>query len=503
MPTWQEFLAKVNFLSCWDHTLINYFDSTLSTGPGLESILPLFQLLPLLLIMLRGSELVSLQQNPVDIVWGKDRPPCPHNSIFPLESNTPERHLKNKPQRLQEEITKKNAVPSVVTLLYEVVWLFYLRGTDIDFNPVFFASVDVTPMEAILFMNDAQAQHSIKTFLGSDAEIRPYESFIHSLRLLATTLGAKKDKVLSALAHATVLGDTTSLAVVEAIGQVIFQSTLLFSHWHIRLHYVNNLLLTPSDQVAQFDVALVTHLRDELYRKRDRNEPTLPPEPGYYTDGRYDIRTESVVIMREAKTPNNFGNGYLCFEHVTIYQHHISTLVFPSHSFHFNASPEFETNFYTSSFILAAHCPAKCPPCHISWSKQIILVLDDLGDDELSAATRAVIIQHFDERKREFTNKPTESEHSSQSFKSPNFVNLGRTAVLSVQMSGSSFHAHLLRSILRELNYYFLIGRTIRVLPTEGKGEREWGYHDRQIATTSQLVGINITALKGILAVLR
>lgn len=40
--------------------------------------------------------------------------------------------------RLREEITKKNAVASVVTLLDEVAWLFNLRGTDIDFNPGIF-----------------------------------------------------------------------------------------------------------------------------------------------------------------------------------------------------------------------------------------------------------------------------------------------------------------------------------------------------------------------------
>lgn len=42
-------------------------------------------------------------------------------------------------------------------------------------------------------------------------------------------------------------------------------------------------------------------------------------EPGYYADGRFGIRIESVVIVTEAKTPNNFGDkGYLGFECVTM-----------------------------------------------------------------------------------------------------------------------------------------------------------------------------------------
>jgi hypothetical protein len=42
-------------------------------------------------------------------------------------------------------------------------------------------------------------------------------------------------------------------------------------------------------------------------------------EPGYYADGEYGIRIESVVVVREAHTPNNFGNkGFLGFERVTM-----------------------------------------------------------------------------------------------------------------------------------------------------------------------------------------
>ena len=42
-------------------------------------------------------------------------------------------------------------------------------------------------------------------------------------------------------------------------------------------------------------------------------------EPGYYADGRFGIRIENIVLVREVKTPNNFGEkGYLGFEHVTM-----------------------------------------------------------------------------------------------------------------------------------------------------------------------------------------
>ncbi|KAG5338838.1 hypothetical protein C0989_006040 [Termitomyces sp. Mn162] len=46
---------------------------------------------------------------------------------------------------------------------------------------------------------------------------------------------------------------------------------------------------------------------------------TVSNEPGYYADGRFGIRIESIVLVRDAKTLSNFGDkGYLGFEVVTM-----------------------------------------------------------------------------------------------------------------------------------------------------------------------------------------
>ncbi len=73
-------------------------------------------------------------------------------------------------------------------------------------------------------------------------------------------------------------------------------------------------------------------------------------EPGYYADGEYGARIENVVIVREAQTPNNFGNkGFLGFEHVT--------MVFPSRlSFLGRADPPLRRSLWgeTSSMCLSS-----------------------------------------------------------------------------------------------------------------------------------------------------
>ncbi|KXS19196.1 Creatinase/aminopeptidase [Gonapodya prolifera JEL478] len=46
---------------------------------------------------------------------------------------------------------------------------------------------------------------------------------------------------------------------------------------------------------------------------------TITNEPGYYADGKFGIRIENLLLVRDANTANNFGDrGYLGFEHVTM-----------------------------------------------------------------------------------------------------------------------------------------------------------------------------------------
>jgi Xaa-Pro aminopeptidase len=42
-------------------------------------------------------------------------------------------------------------------------------------------------------------------------------------------------------------------------------------------------------------------------------------EPGYYEDGKFGIRIENVIIVKEVKTKHSFGDKpFLGFEHVTM-----------------------------------------------------------------------------------------------------------------------------------------------------------------------------------------
>ena len=57
---------------------------------------------------------------------------------------------------------------------------------------------------------------------------------------------------------------------------------------------------------------------------------TISNEPGYYADGKFGIRIESIVLVHEVNTPNNFGDkGFLGLENVTMYVFFSLPFAFP------------------------------------------------------------------------------------------------------------------------------------------------------------------------------
>ncbi|KAJ8508751.1 hypothetical protein ONZ45_g8992 [Pleurotus djamor] len=158
-----------------------------------------------------NSELVSLETNIVDTVWGNDRPQRPSNTILHLDVKYAGEDHTEKLKRLRELVEKKKCKGFVVTMLDEVAWLFNLRGSDIDYNPVFFAYAVITPDEATLFVDDSRLDPEARKVLEGQVHIKPYDAFFSSLKEVSAQLQLSKDSPM-------LLGDKASLAVAEAIG---------------------------------------------------------------------------------------------------------------------------------------------------------------------------------------------------------------------------------------------------------------------------------------------
>ncbi|PIL27805.1 hypothetical protein GSI_10959 [Ganoderma sinense ZZ0214-1] len=200
VPTWQEFLSK----NLDGNTRIGV-DPTLIAAADAEVIQKALE--P------KQSELVSLSKNLVDLVWS-DRPPRPANTVSPLEVKFSGKSHTAKLELLREELKKKGARATVVNMLDEVAWLFNLRGSDIDFNPVFFAYGLIDADKTLLFVNESQFDESVRAHLGSEIEIHPYDTFFAYLTHLGAELKQSKDTIQKVL-----ISDKASLAVADAIGK--------------------------------------------------------------------------------------------------------------------------------------------------------------------------------------------------------------------------------------------------------------------------------------------
>ncbi|PSS29828.1 hypothetical protein PHLCEN_2v2669 [Hermanssonia centrifuga] len=197
VPTWQEFLYK----KLDTHSRIG-MDPTLITAADAESLQT--SLKP------RESHIVPLANNLVDLIW-EDRSTRPANTVFPLDIKYSGVPHTEKIKGLREELEKKKYKAIVVSMLDEVAWLFNLRGSDIEFNPVFFAYAIVTQDSTILFINPDQIDDTVRAHLGKDIEVKPYNDFFAYLSGLGAQLELSKDAQV-------LLGDKTSLAIAEAIG---------------------------------------------------------------------------------------------------------------------------------------------------------------------------------------------------------------------------------------------------------------------------------------------
>ncbi|KAJ2913801.1 hypothetical protein MD484_g6610, partial [Candolleomyces efflorescens] len=200
VPTWQDFLHK-NL----DGSLKIGIDPTIIVADDAAALRK--NLEP------KKSELVLLRNNLVDEVWGTDRPPKPHNPVFHLDEKYSGQSFADKIKKVREILDKENAKAVIVNMLDEVAWVFNLRGSDIDYNPVFFAYSVITKDSTVLFIESKQLEEGARKYLGDAVEIRPYEQIFDYSKSLPEALGldGSKDgpKIL--------VPNKASIAIVESI----------------------------------------------------------------------------------------------------------------------------------------------------------------------------------------------------------------------------------------------------------------------------------------------
>lgn len=123
--------------------------------------------------------LVGIERNLIDDVWGDDQPPLTCNKIITLKLDFSGETIGKKWDRVREQMKLFNANALIVSALDEIAWFLNLRGSDIDYNPVFFAFLIITNDEIILFTDSRKLPDDFECHQSENnakISVKSYES---------------------------------------------------------------------------------------------------------------------------------------------------------------------------------------------------------------------------------------------------------------------------------------------------------------------------------------
>lgn len=136
-----------------------------------------------------GQQLVAIATNLVDEVWS-DRPPRSAGPLMVLPLRYTGRSVWEKVGDVRVKMAKKGANVLIITALDEIAWLFNLRGSDVPYNPVFFAYSLVTTTSVCLFLDVDRLTPDVYQHLNGEGmmvDILPYNSLSTHLSIMLHT----------------------------------------------------------------------------------------------------------------------------------------------------------------------------------------------------------------------------------------------------------------------------------------------------------------------------
>ena len=171
VPSWQEWAAR---------------ELTRSQSLGIDPRLISARDFTLLSVGLsdKGRNIKSIKQNLVDEIWD-DRPAPPRGLAEVWSLKFAGEGVASKLARVRKAMAEAGAEVHVLSQLDAVAWLFNVRGTDVEYNPVLIAYAVVTPREAMFFADKSKVGAGVRRALPAGVKVLDYEAFGAVLNWLA------------------------------------------------------------------------------------------------------------------------------------------------------------------------------------------------------------------------------------------------------------------------------------------------------------------------------
>jgi len=103
-------------------------------------------------------------------IW-LDRPAVPENPIFIFDEKLSGKSSLEKIDALRQMMKNAQADVFVTNTLDEIAWLFNIRGSDVDYNPVAIAYASVSGQEAILYISQEKIRDEVRRYLDTQSII--------------------------------------------------------------------------------------------------------------------------------------------------------------------------------------------------------------------------------------------------------------------------------------------------------------------------------------------
>lgn len=238
---------------------------------------------------------IMLKQTPdfFNSIWA-NRPEDSLDPVFELGVEHAGISRKKKQQQLGAELELLGADYHVVTMLDELAWIYNLRGTDINYNPVFTACAVIGKNESFLFVNSRKVMPELQTKLQEEGvEIKEYSEFY---TFLSQVKGKKVYADLATLNYAAydglnaqneILNGTSIIALLKARKNYVEQegfkqamqkdgvALIAFLFW------LKNTI--GQEQISEFDIGV--KLREFRAKQSDFKGESFPPIVGYKSHG--------------------------------------------------------------------------------------------------------------------------------------------------------------------------------------------------------------------------
>ncbi|XP_030841519.1 xaa-Pro aminopeptidase 1-like [Strongylocentrotus purpuratus] len=118
-----------------------------------------------------GHSLVPIQSNLVDLVWDADRPLPPQAQVKVHSLHFTGQSSAEKVAQIRRKMAKVRVQNLILTALDEIAWLFNLRGSDIVYNPVFFAYAVLSQDSVHLFVDESKLEPGVHSHINQGIEV--------------------------------------------------------------------------------------------------------------------------------------------------------------------------------------------------------------------------------------------------------------------------------------------------------------------------------------------